>query len=323
MFFVFFFWGGGGLGRSPWEEATVEAEHGPIFLSAAPSGPDRGGMKSFDDSVGFCEHQPFFGRRQSGWFLLVPGGLLEPSDRASGIRSAPTEALGIRLAVLGAACALSVPVSQGLETEATGRAKSLFLIFLDRCAGQVLRKAEVVVCPCRSNALEKSRGKHVATAEMCCPKQGLAKEGEGAEVRASLPEVSHQADAVTHSGYAYLYVFPSSGTSTYHHQQHKSNLPCSNNLNLCHGHQIIASFGTPVEAAAVLGRGGNVLIPIGADQAQRCCKLYFNTWSWTKMRSRAIEAEMMMMLMMMMMMMMLILSKQDQRKGEQNLGHVC
>ena len=81
--------------------------------------------------------------------------------------------------------------------------------------------------------------------------------------------------------------FSSSGTSTHHHQQHESNLPCSNNLNLCHGHQIIASFGTPVEAAAVLGRGGNVLIPIGADQAQRCCKLYFGTWSWTKMRSRA------------------------------------
>ncbi|CAE7255544.1 unnamed protein product [Symbiodinium microadriaticum] len=109
------------------QEATVEAEHGPIFLSAAPSGASLGG---------------------SFWSL---------------------EALGIRLAVLGAACALSVPVSQGLETE-------------------VLRKAEVVVCPC------------------------LAKEGEGAEVRASLPEVSHQ-------------------------------------------------------AAAVLGRGGNVLIPIGADQA--------------------------------------------------------
>ncbi|CAE7428967.1 unnamed protein product [Symbiodinium sp. CCMP2456] len=109
------------------QEATVEAEHGPIFLSAAPSGASLGG---------------------SFWSM---------------------EALGIRLAVLGAACALSVPVSQGLETE-------------------VLRKAEVVVCPC------------------------LAKEEEGAEARASLPEVSHQ-------------------------------------------------------AAAVLGRGGNVLIPIGADQA--------------------------------------------------------
>eukprot|EP00439_Symbiodinium_sp_Y106_P086743 s33_g35.t3 len=109
------------------QEATVEAEHGPIFLSAAPSGASLGG---------------------SFWSM---------------------EALGIRLAVIGAASALSVPVSPGLETE-------------------VLRKAEVVVCLC------------------------LAKEEEGAEVRASLPEVSHQ-------------------------------------------------------AAAVLGRGGNVLIPIGADQA--------------------------------------------------------
>ncbi|CAE7374215.1 unnamed protein product [Symbiodinium natans] len=78
------------------------------------------------------------------------------------------EALGVRMAVIGTACAASVPVAQGLDTEA-------------------LSKAELVVCLC------------------------LAHDGD-IEIRASLPQVSQ-------------------------------------------------------EASAALGRGGNVLVPIGPDQA--------------------------------------------------------
>ena len=138
---------------------------------------------------------------------------------------------------------------------------SLFADILE-CTGQVLRKAEVVVCLCRSNALEKSRVKHVAMAEMCCPKQGLAKEEEGAEVRASLPEVSHQALSPTVAMHTFFLL---------RHQP--TTLPAKSNTQETIGpHQIITSTGTSVEAAAVLGRGGNVLIPIGADQVQRWFK---------------------------------------------------
>ena len=101
--------------------------------------------------------------------------------------------------------------------------------------------------------------------------KALPRKRRGAEVRASLPEVSHQALSPTVATHTFFLLR--------HQHQHipapapPTTLPAKSNTQETIGpHQIITSTGTSVEAAAVLGRGGNVLIPIGADQVQRWFK---------------------------------------------------